>query len=137
MYLSYFFVSILLLQFTHIQSTPVLNETPNNFIDENNFDDTHHTFVTYLKNLLEEINPTERSILLNQLREQLNRMCIMGYFGPAHADACQYVVDLIHQNYLAKHFHVEDNNTETSTEAHGIQKRFFCNGFIGCKSVSG
>ena len=105
-------------------------------IDEN-YDDyqrTHNVFMYFIKNILDDSNPTERTILLNQLREYLNRMCIMGYFGPSHAEACQHVVDIIHQSYMNND---DNNNSDTSNESHGIQKRFFCNGFIGCKSSTG
>ena len=58
-------------------------------------------------------------IYLNQLREYLNRMCLGGYFGRENTDACQTVVDYLQQ---------------TSHSDNGREKRFFCNGFIGCKS---
>jgi hypothetical protein len=107
-------------------------------MDENDDDyqRTHNVFMYFIKNILDVSNPNERVILLNQLREYLNRMCIMGYFGPSHADACQHVVDIIHQSYTNNHQY-NDENSDTSNEPHGIQKRFFCNGFIGCKSSTG
>lgn len=43
-------------------------------------------------------------------------------FGLSNAHACQQIVNVIQQ--------YNENNTEHNR----IQKRFFCNGFIGCKS---
>jgi hypothetical protein len=126
------------LQFVFIHSTPIISEASNSIMDENDDDyqRTHNVFMYFIKNILDVSNPNERVILLNQLREYLNRMCIMGYFGPSHADACQHVVDIIHQSYTNNHQY-NDENSDTSNEPHGIQKRFFCNGFIGCKSSTG
>jgi hypothetical protein len=127
-------ISIIFFQFLFIHSTPIISETTNNILDENDDDyqRAHNVFIYFIKNILDESNPTERITLLNQLREYLNRMCVSGYFGSPHADSCQRVVDIIHQTYINN-----DENNDTSNETHGIQKRFFCNGFIGCKSMSG
>jgi len=56
-------------------------------------------------------------------------MCVAGFFGAAHGDACQHVVNVIHHNYINN-----DDNSDNSNEPHRIQKRFFCNGFTGCRS---
>jgi hypothetical protein len=127
-------ISIIFFQFLFIHSTPIISETTNNILDENDDDyqRAHNVFIYFIKNILDESNPNERITLLNQLREYLNRMCVSGYFGSPHADSCQRVVDIIHQTYINN-----DENNDTSNETHGIQKRFFCNGFIGCKSMSG
>ena len=92
----------------------------------------HDVLLHLVRNILAEPNFYERVLLLNQLREHLNRLCLTGLFGSTHAQACQRVIDILHQ----------PSNTDTSSdtssnEQHGIQKRFFCNGFIGCKSVAG
>ncbi len=131
-------ISIIFFQFLFIHSTPIISETANQIIEENDDDyqRTFNVFIYFIKNILDESNPNERVLLLNQLREYLNRMCIVGYFGPSHADACQRVVDIIHQTYINNHQN-DDEISDTSNEPHGIQKRFFCNGFIGCKSTSG
>jgi hypothetical protein len=130
-------ISIIFFQFLFIHSTPIISET-NHIIEENDDDyqRTYNTFMYFIKTILDESNPNERPMLLNQLREYLNRMCIVGYFGPTHADACQRVADSIHQTYMNNHLN-DDDNSDTSNEPHGIQKRLFCNGFIGCKSLSG
>jgi len=127
-------ISIIFFQFLSIHATPIPSETTNHIIDENadDYQRAHNVFIYFIKNILDESNPHERITLINQLREYLNRMCINGYFGSSHGDACQRVVDTIHQNYINN-----EENSDTSNETHGIQKRFFCNGFIGCKSVSG
>jgi hypothetical protein len=127
-------LSITIFQFLFIHSTPITSETTNYIIDENDDDyqRTHNAVMYFIKNILEATNLNEQIILLNQLREYLNRMCIVGYFGPSHADSCQRVIDLIHQTSINN-----DENSEASNETHEIQKRFFCNGFIGCKSISG
>jgi hypothetical protein len=132
------YLTIIFLQFLLIHSTPILSETKNSIIDEpdEDYQRAHNVFMYFMKNVLDDVSPNERAVLLNQLREYLNRMCIMGYFGPSHADACQHVVDIIHQTYINNRQNDEDNS-DTSNEPHGIQKRFFCNGFIGCKSASG
>jgi len=127
-------ISIIFFQFLSIHSTPILSESTNHISDENDdeYQRAHDIFLYFIKNILDESNPYERAILLNQLREYLNRMCILGYFGPSHADACQNVVNIIHQTYIN-----DGENSDTSNEPHEIQKRFFCNGFLGCKSASG
>ena len=56
-------------------------------------------------------------------------MCVAGFFGASHGDTCQHVVNVVHQNYINN-----DDNSDNSNEPHGIQKRFFCNGFTGCRS---
>jgi hypothetical protein len=104
---------------------------------DDDYQRTHDVFMHFIKNIFNDVNSYERVILLNQLREYLNRMCIMGYFGSSHAEACQHVVDIIHQSYKNNHHQNDDEISDTSNEPHGIQKRFFCNGFIGCKSASG
>jgi hypothetical protein len=133
------FLSIIFLQFLLIHSTPILSKTSNSIMDESDDDyqRTHDVFMHFIKNIFNDVNSYERVILLNQLREYLNRMCIMGYFGSSHAEACQHVVDIIHQSYKNNHHQNDDEISDTSNEPHGIQKRFFCNGFIGCKSASG
>ncbi len=138
MFYQWSFILLMFLQFVFIHSTPIISEASNSIMDENDDDyqRTHNVFMYFIKNILDVSNPNERVILLNQLREYLNRMCIMGYFGPSHADACQHVVDIIHQSYTNNHQY-NDENSDTSNEPHGIQKRFFCNGFIGCKSSTG
>ena len=116
------FLTIIIFQVSHIYSTPISKE---------NFDlqHTQHTLNYLIQNVLTESNYNEQILLLNQLREYLNRMCIVGYFGSSHANACQRIVDIVHQDD-------ENNVTQThDNEQHGIQKRFFCNGFIGCKSA--
>jgi hypothetical protein len=55
--------------------------------------------------------------------------CVAGFFGAAHGDTCQHVVSVVHHNYINN-----DDNSDNSNEPHGIQKRFFCNGFTGCRS---
>jgi ABC-type bacteriocin/lantibiotic exporter with double-glycine peptidase domain len=123
------FITIFLLQISSIYSTPLNSDLPSRIIDENT--DNQHAVFYLIKNILTETNSDEQIMLLNQLREYLNRMCIVGYFGSTHAHACQRVVDIVHQ--------YDENNLkalhdDTNNEQHGIQKRFFCNGFIGCKA---
>jgi len=128
-------ISIIFFQFIFIYSTPIISETTNHINDENDDDyqRSHNVLMYFIKNIVDESNPRERTMLFNQLREYLNRMCVIGQFGPTHADACQRVMDTIHRNN-----HLNDDDTiDTSNEPHGIQKRLFCNGFIGCKSLSG
>jgi hypothetical protein len=86
------------------------------------------TLLSMIKNLLDAPSPTEQTILLNELREYLNRMCTAGYLGSSHAHACQHLLDIVQ--------HYEETVTDESPdEHHGLQKRFFCNGFIGCKNA--
>jgi hypothetical protein len=130
-------IYIVLSQISSVRSTPITSETTSHIIDENDeYQRAHNAFMYSIKNILDEPNQDERTVLLNQLREYLNRMCITGYFGPSRADACQRVSDFIHQSYINNHIN-NDENSDTSSEQHGIQKRFFCNGFIGCKSAAG
>jgi hypothetical protein len=126
------FISIILFQISSIHSTPIVSETTNHIIDDNDDDDyqrAHNMFIYSMKNILDESNPYERTLLLNQLRENLNRMCVAGFFGRSQADTCQRIVNIVHHNNINN-----DDNSDTSNEPHGIQKRFFCNGFTGCKS---
>lgn len=86
------------------------------------------TLLYMLKNLLDAPSSSEQTSLLNELREYLNRMCTAGYLGSSHAHACQHLLDIVQ--------HYEETMTDESTsEQHGLQKRFFCNGFIGCKNA--
>ncbi|CAF0727528.1 unnamed protein product [Rotaria sordida] len=136
--LTLIFFSIILFQISYIYTTPIISGTTTHIIDENDdeYQHAYNGFIYYIKNILDERNIYEQATLLNQLREYLNRMCIAGTFGPSHADACQRIADVIHQTYIHNHRN-DDENNDTSNETHGIQKRFFCNGFIGCKNVSG
>ncbi|UJR27004.1 hypothetical protein I4U23_008309 [Adineta vaga] len=124
--------------FQHLHGTPIHSEATNHMIDENidDFQHPHNGYLHTMNNIANEPNTHERMKLLNQLRESLNRLCLVGYFGSSNAEACRHVVDVIHQSYTDNQF-TDDENHELSNEAHGIQKRFFCNGFIGCKSASG
>ncbi|CAF3201700.1 unnamed protein product [Rotaria socialis] len=130
--------SIILIQISYIYSTPVISAAASHIIEENDDDyqRAYNGFIYHIKNIVDERNIYEQMMLLNQLREYLNRMCITGFFGAIHAEACQRVVDVFHQNYI--HSRINDNEiTDTSNETHGLQKRFFCNGFIGCKNAHG
>jgi hypothetical protein len=84
-----------------------------------------------MKNTLHESNSYEQMILFNQLREYLNQMCLGGYLGSFNARACQSIVDILHQS---TENHLELTNQPTNAE-HDRHKRFFCNGFIGCKNA--
>ncbi|CAF0791670.1 unnamed protein product [Adineta ricciae] len=128
-------ISIIFLQISFLCATPIHSELTNQIIDDNidGFQHAHNGYIYAMKNIVNEPNTYERMKLLNQLRESLNRLCLAGYFGPSHAEACRHVVDVVHQSYVNN----DDETRESSNEAHGIQKRFFCNGFIGCKSASG
>jgi nucleotidyltransferase/DNA polymerase involved in DNA repair len=130
------FLTVFFLKISSIHSTPINNNNNNNNIDENlDIQRTQNTLNYLIKNILTESNLNEQITLFNQLREYLNRMCIIGYFGSSHARSCQHIVDIVHQfnknddenNVTPIH---DDNN-----EQHGLQKRFFCNGFIGCKNA--
>lgn len=79
-----------------------------------------------MKNILDETNSYERLALLNRFRQDLNRLCVDGYFGPSNAESCQQVAELIQKNPF--------KNEDSSNEKRNIEKRFFCNGFIGCKN---
>jgi hypothetical protein len=120
------FLTIFIFQVSHLYSTPISNEN----LD---LQHTQHTLHYLIQNILTESNNNEQIVLLNQLREYLNRMCIVGYFGSSRANACQRIADIVHQ---INRNDDENNVTQThDNEQHGIQKRFFCNGFIGCKSA--
>ncbi|CAF1015440.1 unnamed protein product [Adineta steineri] len=131
-------ISIILFHITYIHSTPIHSEIPNHIVDgdSDEYQRIYNSFIYAVKSIANEPNSYERIKLLNQLRESLNRLCINGFFGATHAAACRQVVDVIHQTYANNHAN-DDENIDTSNEVHGIQKRFFCNGFIGCKSASG
>jgi len=123
------FLTIFIFQVSYIYSTPLIN-------DNLDIQHTQHTLHYLIKNIFSESNPNEQMILLNQLREYLNRMCIIGYFGSSHAHACQRIVDIVHQiNSNDDENNVTHIHDDVNNEQHGIQKRFFCNGFIGCKSA--
>lgn len=126
------FLLLILFQISFIHSKPTNAQTTNHMIDENDdeYQQGYNALISFIKSILDERNTmSEQIVSLNQLREYLNRMCIAGFFGSRYADSCQRIVSGIHQGYV--------NNGDTSDETHGIQKRFFCNGFIGCKNVSG
>jgi hypothetical protein len=133
------FISIILCHLSYTQSTPIHSETTNHAINGNTdeYQLAYNTFIYSMKTILDEPSSYERIKLINQLREHLNRMCVIGYFGATHADACRRIVDVIHQTNAHNHVNDDENISDKSSEPHGIQKRFFCNGFIGCKSVSG
>lgn len=85
--------------------------------------------------ILDESNSYEQLLMINQLREYLNRMCIAGYFGSSHAQACRHIVETIHPSSRStNHEDSAPPTTDSTNDEHGLQKRFFCNGFIGCKS---
>jgi len=124
------FLTLFFLQISYLHSTPINSENPD-------IQHTQNTLHYLIKNILTESNFNEQMILINQLREYLNRMCIVGYFGSSRAHACQRIADIAHQ-YNNKN---DDENNVTgihddiNNEQHGLKKRFFCNGFIGCKSA--
>lgn len=128
-------ITILVLDLSY---TPVMSMSSNKMhrpSDEHD-DPQHvkHRLINLFKDILNQPNQQQQKILLNQLREYLNRMCVEGYFGSSRAQACRRIIDAM--QHLST---MEENNLTTSDEnavdeSHGIQKRFFCNGFIGCKS---
>ena len=133
---------MIFVQILSIHSTPILSDADHQLMEDNTNDYHHHQqhhphqqFLSLIKSIFHESTPEEQVDLLNQLREYLNRMCILGHLGSTNANDCQQVLDILHQNYL--NTHPNDEFSDTSNETHGIQKRFFCNGFIGCKSSSG
>lgn len=79
-----------------------------------------------LKSILDEPNVYDQALLLNQLREYLNGICLAGHLGLSNARACQAIVEILHQ---------QSNESRLANVDTGRQKRFFCNGFIGCKSA--
>jgi hypothetical protein len=96
-----------------------------------------HLFMNMIQTILNEPNPYEQIVLLNRFREQLNRLCTAGIFGASQAHACQHIVDVLRQSSTTKHNTHEESSETTSNEQHDMQKRFFCNGFIGCKNAAG
>lgn len=122
-------ISIFLVGISSVHSTLLSSEMKSSTLDDQYADDV---FLHLIRNILAEPNFYERTLMLNQLREHLNRLCLQGLFGSSHAHACQRVIDVMHQSSNA------DTSSDTSSnEQHGIQKRFFCNGFIGCKNSAG
>ncbi|UJR22103.1 hypothetical protein I4U23_025168 [Adineta vaga] len=117
------FLSTIIFQISFIHCT-------NNHVsqEQDGYERTQMTLLYLIKNLLDESNPYEQTTILNQLREHLNHMCTEGYLGPLRTHACQHIVDIV-QHYE------QLNNEETNNEQHSVQKRFFCNGFIGCKNA--
>lgn len=113
------FLTLAILQVSTVRSTPI--------------DGNLHYLI---KTILTESNPNEQVASLNQLREYLNRMCVLGYFGATRAHACQRIVELVHEiNPNDDENNLSQIHDQSNNEAHGIQKRFFCNGFIGCKKA--
>ncbi|CAF1031238.1 unnamed protein product [Rotaria sordida] len=128
------FLTIFLLQISYLHSISINSDINNHIIDENYDNQNIKNILLHLiKNTLNESNPYKQTILLNQLREYLNRMCVFGLFGSSRAHACQNVVDIINQLDRNDENNVTFNDDNTNNENHDIQKRFFCNGFIGCK----
>ena len=127
------FLTIFILQVPYLYSTPI-----NSRLTNANFDipRTQNTLHYFIENILTESNLNEQAILWNQLREYLNRMCVLGYFGSSHAHACQRIVDIAHQlNSNEDETNITHVPARLQNEEHGIEKRFFCNGFIGCKNA--
>ena len=62
-------------------------------------------------------------------------MCTTGYFRSLRVHACQRIADLTHQFKRSNQKNIKVNGNHANNEQHGMQKRFFCNGFIGCKNV--
>ena len=115
------FLMFVIFEISSLSSTSIHNQLVNTNVD---FSRTPKTLHSLIENIIMETNVNEQKLILNQLREYLNRMCVVGYFGSTHAEACQRIVELLQQKTV--------NSNE---EPHGIQKRFFCNGFIGCKNA--
>jgi len=125
-------LTLFLLQISSLHSTPINSDTTSPIIHENDNNQHTPTALLYLiNNFLDESNPYEQAVLLNQIREYLNRMCTVGYFGSSRAHACKHIADIVQQFDENK---IPFSNDESNNEHHGLQKRFFCNGFIGCKS---
>ena len=99
-----------------------VHSNSNNLVEDQN-DQALPTILNSMKIFLNANDADEQLLILNQLREYLNRMCIHGYFGLANGRACQAIVENLSQT--------------TNHAEHDRHKRFFCNGFIGCKSVAG
>ena len=110
------FSIVALLHLSSVQSTY------NNDVEDQN-EQPMHTVLDLMKTFLSIDDTYEQLVTLNQLREYLNRMCIHGYFGLANGRACQAIAENLGQA-----------TDHPENERH---KRFFCNGFIGCKSVAG
>ncbi|CAF1162418.1 unnamed protein product [Rotaria sp. Silwood1] len=129
-------LTILLLQISYLHSIPI-NSDINSHIDDENYDNQNikNTLLHLLKNTLDETNPYKQTILLNKLREYLNRMCVFGSFGSSRAHSCQHIADIIYQLDRNEEDDITFIDDHANNENHDIQKRFFCNGFIGCKKA--
>ncbi|CAF3425825.1 unnamed protein product [Rotaria socialis] len=120
------FLTIFLWQISNLHSISISSGKSSHMIDENNSTQrVKDDLIRLIENILGESNPHKQTLLLNELREYLNRMCTVRYFGSSHAQACQLIVDVTHEL---------DTNDQTRTEDHGIENCFFCNGFIDCRN---
>ncbi|CAF1076228.1 unnamed protein product [Didymodactylos carnosus] len=109
-------------------------------IDDVNSSNQQQNIGHIIKNIIQETDPIVQNLLLNQLREDLNRMCIQGHFGSTMAHACKHILSHTVQQQLSplmrEYQHKQqhnDDDIDSTTQTKQLQKRFFCNGFIGCK----
>ncbi|CAF3584421.1 unnamed protein product [Rotaria socialis] len=132
------FLTIFLSQISNLHSISIDSGKSTHMIDENNGTQrAKDALIRLIENIPGESNPHKQKLLLNELREYLNRMCTVGYFGSLHAQACQRILNVIHEHDTNEENNDTTTNDQTRTEDHGIQKRFFCNGFIGCRNNAG
>ncbi|CAF2692980.1 unnamed protein product [Rotaria sp. Silwood2] len=129
-------LTIFLLQISYLHCISINSDINSHLIDEHyDTQNIKNPLLHLFKNTLDEPNPYKQTFLLNQLREYLNRMCVFGYFGSSRAHACQGIADIIYQLDRKQENNIKFTDDHTNNENHSIQKRFFCNGFIGCKKV--
>lgn len=122
-------ISVFLLKINSIRSTTIHKD-----LAHDDFRHEQNIIFNSMKTYLDEASPYERIVLLNEIREHLNRLCLDGFFGSSHAEACQHIADLLHRPSMNNKLNSNDENLDEQVR---IQKRFFCNGFIGCKNAAG
>ncbi|CAF3827932.1 unnamed protein product [Rotaria magnacalcarata] len=120
------FLTIFLSQVSYLHSISINSGKISHMIDENNGTQrVNDALIRLIENILGESNPHKQKFVLNELREYLNRMCTVGYFGSIHAEACQRVVDVIHELDTNEENNETTTNDQRRAADHGIGKRFF------------
>ena len=134
--LSYILLTIFLLQISNLQSFHINSDNVHHTShEENDYPGTVKTLFHLMKGIFHESDLYRQALLLNRLHKYYNRMCTTEYIGSLRVQECQRIADLIHKFERSDQKNIKVNDNHANNEQHGVRKRFFCNGFVGCKNV--
>jgi len=133
---TYWSILFVLLAVKSIRMSPVVNNNNDSqqdgnllLADNDEYYQEQKELIYIIKNIIadESNSPQIQNLLLNQLREDLNQMCVQGYFGQKHSQQCRRILDYVHhhQNSIQQQHPFRYSTSDETDLTDTRQKRFF------------